>query len=292
MKNRLYNTSLIHAGAGRKALHVFTAYVFGVWAFKILIDPLYNLSRLPNEMADPVGILNLMPAEWIMLLVTEPALWGIKIVGLVCCLCSMVPRLIRGAGPVACLAITLQESLIRSFGIVNHPEVALIITAYVLVLFAWYREMSVGENATEASFNQYAVPMVTVALILTVAYSLVGLNRLYFDADGGPYMFASETLPNYIYHRTLSPNLFGFEIGKSVSDWPWLMVVGTKMGFFISTLVEITAPLCLISRYYRYFFLTFMVSFHVIILLTMNISFAENVLLYVVLVDFSRWILE
>lgn len=287
MKNLVYNTSLLHSGAGRKALHVFTAYVFGLWAFKILIDPLYNLSRLPREMVDPVGVLNLMPAEWITFLLTEPALWGIKIVGLVCCLCSMAPRLIRFAGPVACLAFTIQESLIRSLGIVNHPEVALIIAGYVLVLFSWYREKGMGEYATGASFNQYAVPMVTIAMILTVAYALVGLNRLYLD--GGPYMFASETLPNYIYHRTLIPNLFGFEFGQSISEWPWLMVVGAKMGFFISTIVEITAPLCLISRYYRYFFLAVMIPFHVVILLTMNISFAENVLLYIVLVDFSRW---
>jgi hypothetical protein len=287
MSKSLYTTSLLHQGASRKALHVFTAYVFGVWALKILMDPLYNLSRLPREMADPVGILNLMPAEWMSVLLTEPALWGIKIVGLVCCLASMVPRLLPMAGPVACLAFTLQESLIRSVGIVNHPEVALIIAGYVLVLFAWYRAAGVGRGATETPFNPYAVPLVTIALILTVAYAFVGVNRLYLD--GGPYMFASETLPNYIYHRTLIPNLFGFEFGKTVSEWPWLMIVGTKMGFFISTIVEITAPFCLISRYYRFFFLVVMIPFHIVILLTMNISFAENVLLYVVLVDFSRW---
>jgi len=288
MNRDLFETSLIHTGAGQTALHLFTAYLFGLWTIKMMVGPIHDLAHLPVEMVQPVGIIQLLPSGWLGNLMTETALWGLRVSTGVFCALSMIPRLMIVAGPFACLGYTLHQSIIRSFGIVNHPEIAMMISGYVLVLFAGYRWWGVGSSAPSDRFNPYSVPLVTIALLLTVAYAMVGVNRFFFEA--GPYIFASDTLPNFILQRSLAPNLFGFEIGKHVADWPAVVVIGAKFGFFASTLIEMTAPLCLISRYYRYLFFAVMVPFHIVILLTMNISFFENVLLYIVLIDFSGWL--
>lgn len=290
MRSRRFDVSLIHTSAGPTALHLFSAYVFGLWTLKLLFEPLPELAHLPQEMVSPVGILYLFPSSWVQDLMTQSGLWALKSTAVVCAALSMLPRVILFTGPIACIAATVEQSAIRSFGIVSHPEIAPLIAGYVLVLFAWYRWLNVGGSPAKDTGLLYSAPLITIALILTLAYSLVGINRLFFE--GGLSIFLSESLPNYILHRTLAPSLFGFEIGENVSDWPLYLTLFIKFGFFSSTIVEITAPICLISKYYRYVFFSVMIPFHVIILFTMNISFFENVLLYVVLLDFSRWLIN
>jgi len=285
MNGRFFNTALLHATAGRKALWLFTAYVFGLWTFKMFVDPVHELANLPRGMVEPVGVLQLLPAGWLSALLSVTGLWLLRTAAVAGCALSMIPRLIQWAGPLACIALTLHQSLVRSFGIVQHSEIALLMAAYVLVLFAWYRWLGVGHSKKE--FNPHAIPLFTIALILTVAYALVGTNRL---IKGGLHVFTSDTLPNYILSRSLATKYFEFGIGESVAEWPAVVLIGAKVGFFVTTIIEATAPLCLLSRYYRYLFLAVMIPFHIVTLLTMQISFHENLLLYLVLIDFSRWI--
>lgn len=289
MSLRFFDDSLLHTDASQTALHLFTAYLFGLWSLKLALEPFPALAHLPQGMVDPVGLLRALPEAWLGTFVTVTGFWILKIVAIACAILSMVPALLTFAGPIACLAITLEQSAIRSFGIVSHPETAPLVAAWVLVLFAWYRKMGVGTvvNSPPNAFNAYSVPLVTIAVILTAAYSFVGINRLVFD--GGLFIFFSESLPNYILHRTLAPSLFGFTFGEAALNTSSFFAFLVKVGFLASTLVEITAPLCLVSRYYRYFFFSVMIPFHLVILVTMNISFHENVLLYAVLFDSSGW---
>jgi hypothetical protein len=52
--------------------------------------------------------------------------------------------------------------------------------------------------------------------------------------------------------------------------------------------VEVFAPCCLVSRRFRIFFLVMMIPFHLLVLVTMNILFWENLALFALLFDVDR----
>ena len=61
-----------------------------------------------------------------------------------------------------------------------------------------------------------------------------------------------------------------------------------KAGLPVITLFEITAPLCLVLSHYRWVFIPTMLSFHLLSLLLMNIFFFDDMLLYLLLIDWSK----
>ena len=54
------------------------------------------------------------------------------------------------------------------------------------------------------------------------------------------------------------------------------------------TVFEITAPLCVAWARFRWVFIPVMLSFHVLSLVFMNIFFFDDMLLYLLLIDWSR----
>jgi hypothetical protein len=61
-----------------------------------------------------------------------------------------------------------------------------------------------------------------------------------------------------------------------------------RSGLPVITLFEMTAPLCLVSSHYRRLFIPVMLSFHLLSLVFMNIFFFDDMLLYLLLIDWSR----
>jgi len=67
-----------------------------------------------------------------------------------------------------------------------------------------------------------------------------------------------------------------------------MVVFFLRAGLPVITLLEITAPLCLISPLYRCIFIPVMLSFHLLSLVLMNIFFFDDMLVYLLLVDWSK----
>jgi hypothetical protein len=61
-----------------------------------------------------------------------------------------------------------------------------------------------------------------------------------------------------------------------------------RLGLPVITLFEMTALLCLVSSHYRWIFIPTMFSFHLLSLAFMNIFFFDDMLLYLLLIDWSR----
>jgi hypothetical protein len=61
-----------------------------------------------------------------------------------------------------------------------------------------------------------------------------------------------------------------------------------RLGLPVITLFEMTAPLCLVCSHYRRLFIPTMLSFHFMSLVFMNIFFFDDMLLYLLLIDWSR----
>ena len=78
---------------------------------------------------------------------------------------------------------------------------------------------------------------------------------------------------------------FNTNIGWHIPEWP-LVVFMLKAGLPVITLFEMTAPLCLVSPHYRWVFIPVMFSFHLLSLVVMNIFFFDDMLLYLLLIDF------
>ena len=80
---------------------------------------------------------------------------------------------------------------------------------------------------------------------------------------------------------------FNTNIGWHLPQWP-LVVTALHCGLPVITFFEITAPLCLVSPPYRWTFIPVMLSFHFLSLVFMNIFFFDDMLLYLLLIDWSR----
>ncbi len=80
---------------------------------------------------------------------------------------------------------------------------------------------------------------------------------------------------------------FNTDIGWRVPEWP-AVVFFLHAGLPVITLFEMTAPLCLAWPHYRWVFMPVMLSFHLLSLVLMNIFFFDDMLLYLLLVDWSR----
>ena len=80
---------------------------------------------------------------------------------------------------------------------------------------------------------------------------------------------------------------FNTNIGWHVPEWPCVMFM-LRSGLPVVTMFEILAPLCLASSHFRWVFIPVMLSFHALSLVFMNIFFFDDMLIYLLLVDWSR----
>ncbi len=268
---------LLHQNATREAFLAFRGYIFGLWFLAILIDPMARLASLPAGYYLPVGVLRLLPEPAHAMLLSGGGLNALKGLLLVTCALSIWPRAFRWAGPPAVLLLLVYQSLIRGFTHINHAQILLLLAAITLVLFE-----HLPRRAAPAARNPYAAPLLTIAAVITLSYALLGSWRIYDDIS----TLTGDTILNYVASRSLRTSYYDFNVGLQVIGWaPAALML--RIGFPVITLVEMTALLVLVSRRYRALFLAVMVPFHLLTFVLMEVSFIENLLLYVVLVDFS-----
>jgi hypothetical protein len=271
---------LLHRDASRGALVFFQIYVFGLWLVRIAAEPLHRLAVLPPGYYDPVGVLRLLPDSVHAWLLSMEALVALRSALLVALALSLWPRAFRYSAPVASLLLLLRLSLIHGFGGINHGLILSLLAAITLAAFA-----NLPRSKPSPGYNPHAVPLITVAFIITLSYSLVGLTRL----QTGISIFTGDTIINYVVSRSLRSYYYDFNLGLTVVSWAPAAYL-LRGGFPLVTLVELLAPLVLVSRWWRGIFLAVMVPFHLVTLVLMEVDFMENLLLYVVLVNFSPFV--
>jgi hypothetical protein len=270
---------LLHRDASRAALVFFQIYVFGLWFVRVAAEPLHRLAVLPRSYYDPVGVLRLLPDVTHAWLLSAEGLVALKIALLVTCALSLWPQAFRYAAPVAAFLLVVYQSLINGFGHINHAEILSLLAAVTLAIFA-----NLPQRKPSPAYNPNAVPLITVALIVTLCYSLVGFTRI----QSGISVFTGDTIINYVVSRSLRSYYYDFNLGLAVVSWAPAAYL-LRAGFPLVTLSEALAPLVLVSRRFRWMFLAVMVPFHLLTLVLMEVNFMENLLLYVVVVDFSRF---
>ena len=276
---------LIHERAGPGLLRLARIGIFALWIFKLLLDPLWRLADMPREMWMPVGVLALLPSSAVSALLTWNGLTALLVSSIGFCLLAMTNK----AFPVVCTlaagALTVYSSLIRSFGPAVHTDIVLLLAVYALAAFAWADWLALKFGAKKSDVAGWSsFPLITIVAMLCLSYCLVGLNR---TVAGGIKVFTGDTMEAWCIDASLRGYYFNTNVGWHVPEWPWVVFM-LRSGLPVTTFFEITAPLCLAWPRYRWVFIPYMLSFHLLSLVFMNIFFFDDMLLYLLLIDWSR----
>lgn len=276
---------LIHDQAGPGLLRLTRLGICGLWIFKLLLDPVWRLAWLPRELLIPTGILALFPAGLLEELFTPSGLgllWVATVGILVTCLTN---RFFWLTSTVAALLLTVYSSVIRSFGPAVHTDIVLLLAVYVLALFSWADFFaSRSQRGREVKRSWSSAPLITIVMLLCLSYFLVGMNRVLL---GGARVFTGDSMEVWTVDASLRGYFFNTNVGWHLPEWPVVLTM-LKLGLPVITFFEITAPLCLVSSHYRWVFIPTMLSFHLLSLVLMNIFFFDDMLLYLLLVDWGR----
>ena len=272
---------LIHREAGPRLLWLARVGILGLWLLKLLLDPLWRLAQLPRELYVPTGAMALLPDRWVDALFTPGGLTTLWLATFAAVAWSLTGRFFTIVATTAAVLLTAYSSVIRSFGPAVHTDIILLLAVYVFALFSW-ADLIAGK--TRAG-NWSSFPLVTIVALLCLSYSLVGMNRLML---GGWQAIMGDSMEVWTIDASLRAYYFNTNIGWHVPQWP-AVLWGLKSGLPAITFFEITAPLCLVSVRFRMIFIPVMLSFHLLSLVFMNIFFFDNVLLYLLLVDWSRY---
>jgi hypothetical protein len=274
---------LIHEQAGPKLLGWARRGIFALWLVKLLLDPLSRLASFPHELLIPAGLVGLLPPngrEFLFSATGLNALWWLCVAAV---LASLTNRFFAVFASAAALLLTIYSTVIRSFGPAVHTDIVLLLAVYALALFSW-ADVVESRRAESKSTAWCSFPLVTIVLLLCLSYCLVGINRL---CVGGGQLFVGHTMETWAVDASLRGYYFNTNIGWHLPQWP-AAVFMLKAGLPVITLFEITAPLCLVLPHYRWIFIPTMLSFHLLSLLLMNIFFFDDMLLYLLLVDWSK----
>jgi hypothetical protein len=274
---------LIHAEAGPALLRLARFGIFLLWIVKLLLDPVWRLGDLPPELIRPVGLLALVPADDFRFLWSGAGLTFLWVLTLMVLILGLTQRAFALVATAAAILLTIYSSAIRSFGPAVHTDIVLLLATYALALFAWVDGVEARSSRAAHPQPVSSAPLITIVALLTLTYCLVGLNR----GIASSQVFTGNSMEVWTIDASLRAYYFNTGIGWQIPQWP-LVVFLLKAGLPVITFFEITAPLCLVWPLYRRAFLPVMISFHLLSLVLMNIFFFDDLLLYLLLIDWSR----
>jgi hypothetical protein len=272
---------LLHEQAGAGLLRLTRLGIFLLWILKLLLDPLWRLADMPRDFFRPIGILALLPNETLNAWLTPTGLTSLLVITLAVLALGLTGRAFPLVATLAAILLTAYSSLIRSFGPAVHTDIVLLLAVYALAAFSW-ADLFAKNRVKGSNTNSY--PLVTIVAMLCLSYTLVGLNR---TVAGGLRVFTGDSMEVWAIDASLRGYYFNTNIGWHLPEWPWVVFM-LKSGLPVITFFEITAPLCLAWPHYRWIFIPVMLSFHLLSLVFMNIFFFDDMLLYLLLIDWSR----
>lgn len=249
---------MLHERSTARTLGLARICVFGLAALSRLFTPLWEACLLPDY--QPPTLLRLLGAEgWAPLISFELA------VGIQALTMGLLLVVAVGIGPyrllapMACVALTLTEGLLRGTGIPTHANLILLLSAYVLVFFPAADALTLMHRSglPRTPPAQYQAALVTLSLVFCATYLFVGARRL--SASGIEIFFDDSILTATAVRDAELGQSGGLGLMMCESVWGgWAL----RVGFPLITLLELLTPLCLFSRWFRWIWLTAMVPFH------------------------------
>lgn len=254
---------------------VFLVLSFDVWAIG---DPT-RIAALPRDWYVAQGPFRWLPGAFYAAVFDPTFLSGLRWSAL-----AVAGVAATGLRPyplfagVFCVLYLLLRALAAGFGgFIGHGWLALTFCSWVLAVFPAAAVLALGRARPLARRAElYTAPIVAMGALFCTCYFLLGLRRF---ARGGLEIFWNDALPTYIGLASLKDGAYGgFEYGVLILTSP-LAAVAMKAGYFVVTVMEVLAPLCVLSGGFRWLWLAVMIPFHLSTLLTMNIFFDNNIVL-------------
>jgi hypothetical protein len=257
-------------GAGR-------IIVFGVWFAYLLPLDLALVSELPRTLFTPRGVLLLLPDTVIEWLLAPGVAGAVKLFALAGCAAVVIGlRPHRTIAVPVTIVVLVIDALLKGFNeLIGHAQIGMSVAAVILCLFPAADRLSLLRSKASAVPQLYAAGVLSVGLFLASTYSFIGVHRV---MSGGLQIFTGDALLTYLANRSLHYATFRFEAGLLPLFHPLLAVL-MKLGYAVTTLFEILAPLIVVNSWFRRVWIAVIVPFHVMTLVTMNIFFWENLLL-------------
>ncbi|HWN08070.1 MAG TPA: HTTM domain-containing protein [Pyrinomonadaceae bacterium] len=264
------------------------AGVCGFVFCEILLTSFSDLGQLPVTLLRPTGAMKLLPWRLYDLLLTPGGMLGFK--------CLMVISL--GAATLGCftslatkasaLLFVFYEGVLRSFGHFNHDEMPAVYILVVLALAPCGDAFSLdnlrGKTRLRRSEILYGYPILLMRILLAWSYFSSALIKLrvaglgYLSADNLPALAIEHSLDNL--HDTQYK--FAFSLPQISKYTP--IFVGLALAW------ELLFPLAIFFRRARFIILTIGIGFHLATMFLMNIFFPYHIAMYVVFVDWGRFL--
>jgi hypothetical protein len=283
--------AFLHEQATASSLGLARVLVFGIWLYHLAVDPLERLSELPRTAFEPPGVLAVVPEPLWDVALRSSSLLAFKLgllLALVLVVLGILPsRLLLG---LTAAGLVVYQGLVRSFsGHMNHAELALLYISMLFVFFpvfdgltvrSWRANRAGGSPSRRGPVDRapYVAGMLAACLVLSLTYFFVGAVRLWKGID----LFGTSTLRDLVAS-------FGLQDGRL--DGAAVVPAGTQAAllavpllvfqaaFVVSTVIELAAPLAVLSRRLRPIIVLSLLLFHLAILVAMNVPFTENMFL-------------
>lgn len=281
--------SVLHTSVSAQKLGAVRIAVFAILLVYVLLTPLERFASLPAELHVRMGLLRLLPDEaWAGLRSAAglSILRGSIAAGAVLCVLGT-----RGYRVIAAITVALWLVFEASLylGAASHRELATLYCAMLLAVFPAADGLSLRarRSSPRGSPALYAAALQLMTFSLLLTYAVTAFYRL---AHGSPEVFWDGSMVAHLVSNSGRNGTFGFthgvELVRALGGSTWVLDVA----FFVGTLLEALAPLCMLSRPFRRAWLGFVLAFHTANWLAMNIEFFLNSALAVVLlVELDPW---
>lgn len=271
---------MLHDQASAKTLGMARIVVFGLAAVSRVFCPVWEISYIPDYY--PVGIMQLLGAGLWVPLITHPVAMAIHVltIGLLLVVAAgMGPY--RLLAPLACIALTLCEGMVRVYVIVSHTHMVMLFSAYILCWFPAADALTLfrRRNPRSASPVMYRAPLVASSLVMCFTYMMTAAKRISY---GGISIYLNDTILTATATRDA-------ELGSAGGLGIWacesvFMASVLRFGFPLVTLLELLSPLCVFSKPFRWVWMAVIVPFHIGAGLFMGIWFTYNLALMPILI--------
>ena len=275
-----------------ETLGVIRAAVFAIWLLDVVPDDLAFWGELPASMHEPIGVFKLVPRDpWNRMLQPERLEQFKRVLVVLLTMSAAGAPPYRTAATATAGMLTAHQAILRGFTFVNHEELALLISAYILALFPAADGFALSRRRRRrrhraASPETYAAALDAMALLLLIPYTEIAARRF---ARASPKVFTGDSLPHWLASLdALDRDAFGLG--------PWLLahppaVRFLKLGFAVTSVFELLGPLCLIAPRLRRLWVGVIVTLHVVNRFTLKLFFWQNTaLILLLLTGPERWV--
>jgi hypothetical protein len=267
------------------ALAICRIWIYGYLLMNCLRMNYARWAEFPAELWEPVGVLAWLdapPGPFELIWSWQTAY---QIILLLCCLGFWF----RIAAPAAFGMGLFLYALPNCFGKVDHSHTLAVFFLGILALShagrvwsvdAWLAAESRAAKPPATS-SEYRWPVTLLQALMATVFMAAGIAKL--RQSGLAWIF-SDQLQNLLLDSYYVGREMPTDLARWIAQYPLLCQFAAGM----TIVIELTAPLALFSRRYRWFVIPGLFGMQIGIYLVMGITFWQFLGLYVVWIDWNR----